>query len=431
MSRSHEWLARAPAALCCALALAPHTVSAEEIAPADLGALLAEADRSSAAIMAARLRHEAAGHVPSQRETLPDPMAGIAYTNETLTSLTLGEREDTNLTLSWTQEVPYPGKRRLAGDVARAEIGMAGRRIESIRVVVRSGIKSAYADLHRIDRTLEILAGNRDLLTSLKESARARYENGQAILENVLRSQAELTRIEVEIASLEQERESVTFGLNALVGRRRDAPIGPAVAELRAEAPGPAALDAAILQGAPDLKVLRETVGREEARVELARRELKPDFLWSAAYMYREDLDPMVMGMFGVRLPLFSARKQSRALEEADLERQAVRSDLEDLEIRLLAKGRDLLARAQRADAVMRLYGEGILPQGRSARDAAAAAYTNGQTEFVTVVTDFLAVLRDEIEYENQKAERYRALAALEPLTGQELVRPAQGAEDD
>src|SRR5712691_1409605 len=123
---------------------APASPDSDE--PLDLAALLIQAERSNLEILAAGARHEAAAHVPSQVEALPDPLASVSYTNESFTELTLGSSEDSNLALSWSQEVPYPGKRRLAGDVARAEIDVSARMLETARLRVRSEVKQAYAE---------------------------------------------------------------------------------------------------------------------------------------------------------------------------------------------------------------------------------------------------------------------------------------------
>jgi outer membrane protein, heavy metal efflux system len=85
-----------------------------ELPPANLAALLKEAEQNNPDIAAALSRRAEAETKPSQLEAFPDPVAGASYTNAGLTRSTLGEDGDTMLWLSWSQEVPYPGKRRLA-----------------------------------------------------------------------------------------------------------------------------------------------------------------------------------------------------------------------------------------------------------------------------------------------------------------------------
>jgi len=399
--------------------------------PLSLAALLAEAEAKSPEILALRARRSAAEHLPAQMEALPDPTASVSYTNDTVSRFTLGSSEFSTLTFSWLQELPYPGKRRLAGDVARAEIALSDRSLETARLRVRAAVKRAYVELFRIDRTRTILDESRKLLVSFLETARARYETGEGILENVLKAQTELMKIDGEIAALAQERRAAELQIGALLGRSADVRFGPALAAPRLEATEAASLERNATERSPDLLELRAASQREESRLSLARQNLKPDFQWGAAYMNRGGLDPMVMGMFGFRLPLHKKQKQSEAVAQAELELEAARRDIERGEVRLLSEVRERITRAERARTLVQLYGEGILPQARSALDSAAASYGVGKAEFVTLIGDFLSVLEAEKEYEAQRAQEAMVLAELEPLTGATLLLPAEGGEGD
>ena len=158
------------------------------VEPTDLGALLAEAESNHPELKAWKARREAAARVPSQLEALPDPLLTAAYTNESFGPLTLGSSPDSSLAFLWTQDVPYPGKRRLAGEVARSAITTAEREQEAARVRIRSRVKRLYFDLYRIDRATEVLEEARKVFVSFVATTRARYESGEGTLENVLKA---------------------------------------------------------------------------------------------------------------------------------------------------------------------------------------------------------------------------------------------------
>jgi len=410
---------------------------------------LAEAESASPGILAARARAAAAQHVPSQMEALPDPLASVSYINETFDRLTLGSSVDSVLTFSWQQEVPWPGKRRLAGDVARGEAVVAGHGAELVRVRVLAGIKAFYAELHRLDRTSTILTESRKLLESFLASARIRYESGGGILENVLRAQTELTRLDADQAEIAGRRRAAAANLNVLVGREEDAPVGPAqdplettAAEPAALEPAaskpaalepaaskpaalePAALEAAALDQSPELLMQLAEETRQERRLDLAHRNLKPDLMWEAAYMNRGGLDPMVMGIVGVRLPLWRNRKQAHAVEQTRLELDAARLDTKERRVALVGEVRALVSQAEQARLRMRLTEEGIIPQAQSALDSAAASYSAGRAEFITLIEDFLSLLESERDLEMLRAEEAMALVDLERLTRLHLVGP-------
>ena len=397
-------------------------------APLNLASLIREAAERSPALAAARSRVLAAEATPSQAEALPDPLVTVSYQNESLTDWTFGHSPDSFLSFSWTQELPYSGKREAAGEVARSEITVSQRRLDRIWLETVAGIKRAYADLYRIDRTATILSESRELLRSFLDTARARYEVGEGILENVLKAQTEITKLDADLAKLVQERASAAALLIALAGRRDDAAAGP-VLDLPETSPLPdvADLEKEALARSPEILEMEAAARREEARLDLARRQLKPDLMWGASYANRGELDPMIMGTFGVRLPLSRNSKQVQGIIQARHEAEAAGHEVESARLRLLAEIRDLAARAARAGTLSRLFAEGVLPQARSALDSAAAAYGVGRADFLTLLEDFRTLLSYEIDHETQRAERVSALAALEPLTGRALIPVSEG----
>jgi outer membrane protein TolC len=397
-------------------------------APADLGALLAEAEANSPLLRAAAARLEAARRVPSQRQAPPDPMATIGYTNEGTSRFTLGESEDARLSLSWTQEVPYPGKLGKAADVATLEAEIAARELELVRLQVGAKIKSAYADLYRLDRTAAILSETRSVLDAFAQTAQRRYEAGEGIQESILKAQTEILRLEAELTRVHQERRAAELRISAVTGRPGDTPVGPATNLPAIDFPDdPGTLADAAVAVSPEIAALETAVRRSEASLQRARLDLKPDFFWSASYDNRGGLDPMLTGMFGLRLPLYKERKQAQAVLQAESELLAVRQDLMDRQVRIRAEVRDLVSLYQRAERLRALFGQGVVPQARMTLDSALASYGVGRIAFLDLLFDLTALLNARIEHVTQEGERLRVASALEPLLGGALVRLPDG----
>src|SRR5487761_761835 len=96
--------------------------------------LLNEAERNNPQIQAAQQGWQAAKQVPSQVSTLPDPQFQIqqlsvgsprpfaGYTNSDFAYFGLGV----------SQDIPYPGKLRLKGEIATQDAGVARQQYESV-----------------------------------------------------------------------------------------------------------------------------------------------------------------------------------------------------------------------------------------------------------------------------------------------------------
>ena len=406
------------------------TRGAEAYPAADLAAFLREAEANSPAIRAAAARLSSAQRAPSQTSALPDPEVSVAYLNDGISSFTLGESEFSYLSLTWSQEVPYPGKRDQRAEVEAHESERVSSDLERVRLEVLAAVKAAYADLYRFDQTTLILSETKAVLESLAEAARRRYEVGEGIQESVLKAQTEVLRLEAGQLRVAQDRRAAEVRLNAAAGRAADTPIGPASFIPEAELPEDEEdlADRAVARS-PAIAALRAAVLREEAAVRLAKLDLKPDFLWSASYQNRDGLDPMVMGSFGLRLPIFRERKQRQALLQSEADLLAVNQEQAELQIQARASVRELISRFRRADRLRTLFGQGVIPQARSTLESAQFAYGVGRLDFLDLLSDLTVLLDARIELVSQEAERLQALAALEPLVVEELIR-VQGGEE-
>ena len=397
-------------------------VAAEIRAPIDLSALLDEVDRASPQLQAVRARAEAAALVAPQREALPDPKLSIAYTNDGLSSFTLGSSEFSNLTAAWEQEVPAKGVRGSAVAVARAEADAQRASAATLHARLRARVITLYAQLWRLDRTIALLAESRALLATAAETAQVRYESGEGIQEGLIRAQTAVRRVDVELEELALMRRRLEIALGTAVGRADDPAFGPAVAlPAIAGSIETETLVAAAASFSPDVL---ETVARERtatAQLDDARVQVKPVYSWVAAYQFRGGLDPMVMGGFSVRLPVYKDRKQERAIAGATIQRTAAGHDREEAELRARAGVRELAADVASIDVRLRLYREAIVPQSAAALNAAEAALASGRAEMSVVLDDFdrwIAARRDELVL---SAQRVETVAELEAMTGTEL----------
>jgi cobalt-zinc-cadmium efflux system outer membrane protein len=394
--------------------------------PPDPSTLLQEAEESSPLLRAAQARLEAARHTPSQAEAPPDPEVSLSYTNDGLSQFTLGESEFSALSLSWTQEVRRSAKRKQAGELAQRSADVAEKDVERVRREVRSEVKQAYAELFRLDRTSAILQEIGPLLESLVENSRRRYEVGEGVQESVLKAQTETLLLEAEASRVEQDRRIAEARLNAAVGREASIPIGPATIPLSPRQPlAIDTLEEASVSQSAEIGTLEAEVFRRTAGAELARQEEKPDFTWSASYQYRGGLDPMVVGLFGVRLPLHKDRKQAEAIAQAESDLQAARQELAALQVSTRSRVRELCARGERSQRLLTLYRTGILPQAETTLESARSSYAVGRLGFLDLLSDVKSLLQARLDEVSLEADQAQALAAMEPLVGRELLKPS------
>jgi outer membrane protein TolC len=393
----------------------PATITADE--------LVREALQHNSAVQSALHRVEALRHRVPQVKTLPDPKVSVGWMgNATPFSVQQGDPSSYRSAQAM-QEIPFPGKLGLRGDIASKEAEAAWWDYEAVRRRVTADVKAAYFDYFFYDRAIQITQKNRDLLTKLSQIAEARYRVGKGIQQDVLKAQTELSLILQRLTVLEQQRSTVQVRLNTLLSRPPETAL-PSAAEVQ-----PVVLAYSLgelyqlaQKNDPGLHREQQMTERNQYAVNLARKEYSPDF--GVGYMYQQrPLMPDMHGLtFTVNIPVFYKSKQREAVKEASeelLSSQAARQNRLN-EVNFEVKQEYLLAQA--SQELYQLYAKGVVPQSSLALESSMSAYQVGNVDFLTVLANFGNVLQYQIEYYRELVNFETALARLEPLIGTELT---------
>src|SRR6202162_1316146 len=156
-----------------------------------LADILREAQENNPQIQGARQGWKAAQQVPTQVSTLPDPQFQLqqvnvgsprpfaGYTNSDFAYVGLGV----------SQDLPYPGKLRLRGEIAKKDADVRQQKYESVRRTILAEVKMAYFRLGYLARRQTILEGDGQLLQTVEQAAEARYRSGVGDQQDVPQAQ--------------------------------------------------------------------------------------------------------------------------------------------------------------------------------------------------------------------------------------------------
>lgn len=390
--------------------------------PAKLSDLLTEAERNNPQILAARHGWEAAKQVPRQVSSLPDPQAMIqqfsvgsprpfaGYTNSDFAYVGLG----------FSQDLPFPGKLHLQGEIAEKEADVEQQRYESVRREVLSEIKQAYFQLAYLTEKAGLLDSDRDLLRQVEESAEARYRSGSGNQQEVLQAQLEETKLLREITENQLETEKTQAVIKQLLNRSQST---PDIQTEKLSETAPAYTFDELLRAAqannPEIAGRQKLVEREKLQVDLAKKDFKPDF--NVQYLWQRT-DPTqyrayYMFTFGMRLPIHRARLHAE-VSEAQANENRAQSDYEAESQNIASELRQQFVTAQKTTELVKIYRDGLIPQARAELQAGFAAYQSNRLDFQALLNSFLDVLKLEEEYWRTLAEHETALAQIEQTTG-------------
>jgi outer membrane protein TolC len=424
----------------------------------DVDSLVAYALTVSPALRAAVARVSAAGARLSPAGARPDPMLMAGVQNLPLTRPGFAD-EMTMAMIGVAQTLPLNGKLALRRRAATSDVDVARAELDRVRNTVVRDVRVAYYDLAYLDRALALVSRNRDMLVDVARLAETRYGSGADVaeprgamatpmsggrLQEVLRARAEVTRLVADASTLVEERRALVARLNALLerpsatpfdsaaipGRIAHAAVPDSASEVRfvsaalgarsADSPLPSveALEALAATHSPVIRTHEAMIAAQTARVELARRERRPDIDVAVQYGVRPAHPDMITATVSVPLPIQRRRVQDPLVAAAGGELAALEAEHDQQLAEHRAEIARLHADAERARTQLAWLKATVLPQASAVLAAGVVAYQAGQTGLGAVLDARVQVFHQETAYFRALSDFAKAVAELELSVG-------------
>jgi outer membrane protein TolC len=390
-----------------------------------LDEIVTEALKNNREILAAQKIYEAKRQRPAQESSLPDPMLSLGYASvgNPLPGRGLGIEPMANAGAMFTQELPFPGKLRLRGQMAERDAEAEFQQYQAVQLNVLQRLKSAYFQLHRDYAVLDVLRRNLDLLRKFLRITEARYSVGQAQQQDVFKAQTQISILETRLVQVEQDRRSREAEINSLLNRDPNSLVAqpvnltpkPLLATLEE-------LYAKAQQNSPMLRRDEKMIQGAELALNMARKEYYPDFGVSGGYFNQGGMPDMYQFRVDVKLPLYFWRKQRAAVaERSNLLSQAQRTrEASGQTLRFRIKDDYLMADA--SYRLLNLYADTVIPQSALALESSLASYQTGAVDFLSVFMNFMTTVEYEMNYYDEMVSFQQAVSRLEEMTASELL---------
>lgn len=392
--------------------------------PVKLGELVAEALRKHPAIEAdLRMLEAKRARVPQAR-ALPDPTVGVGWLGNIAPFDVQNGDPASYRAITATEEFPYPGKRKLRGQMARKDADAEQWTLEATRRRIKAEVKQAYYELWAAERASEIAEKNKNLLVTLVRIAEERYKVGKAAQQDVLRAQLEVSRVLQRLTVLRQRRRALEAQINSLLLRPVEKPLGTLAPVEKSALPY--SLEELLTRGvenSPEILRQQQIIEQSQLAIDLSKKSELPDFQVGYTYQQRPGIRDMHGFTLGIKIPIFYKSKQQQAVNEAALTRQGLEAAREALRTTLLFQVKEQYLQARASDELLALYAKGLVPQSVLALESALSSYQVGTVDFLNVLSSFTSVLEYETGYAEELANHEKALARLEEITGLELAK--------
>jgi outer membrane protein TolC len=369
----------------------------------------------------------AKNEVVAQSGAWADPSLQVGIQNDGFDRLQLGHMETSYVSIVASQTLPWPGRLRLARELAELEAGLAQQLVRRVRLSTEAEVRRAYLELLLTRDRLALLAQLEELWRKSAGIARVRYETGDGAQSDVLRSQLELNRIALRRFVMRGDERVRTQTLNRLRAQPLDAPIDTTMTITGLPLPqlseAPEAIERAI-ERSPEVAAAHLNRTRARQTTLFARTTLTPELTVTAGIMPRGGaLPPMWLVSVGAPLPVFAATKQHRAVAEKAALATAQEKEVESVERRLrlsLVERRTALAAILEA---IQLYREGLLVQSEATTESTLAQYKVGRAAFASVLDANAGSIADLEGYLQALAQAHRLAIADGELS---LSAPAE-----
>ncbi|EAW31992.1 Outer membrane efflux protein [marine gamma proteobacterium HTCC2143] len=378
-------------------------------------------------------RFRAMSEIPSQMGTLPDPVVSFGAMNFPTDSFDRDQEPMTQLQVGISQAFPFPGKLNLREEAAEFDAQAAFYTADEMRLMLIANVQQKWWQIFYLDRAIDTIRSNQVLLKQFIDVAKTKYETGKGLQQDVLLAQLEQSKLIDKNIQIQALRSNQAILLNTMMNLRANAEVSlPRTVNKSL----PTILNehrlyqlAAIHR--PIIKQREQTVAASESRLDLAKRNEYPDFNVAVNYGNRSGNNPMPMSgsrsdfvsvMVGIKVPLYSGRKQSKAIRQKSSELEKNHYAVLDEKGRVSAEISTAVIDYRRAGEQMSLFGSGIVPQARQTVQSMLAGYQVSKVDFLNLVRSQITLLNYELQYWKSLSEAKQALAKIQAAVGEESI---------
>ena len=402
----------------------PYTANGD----ATLAALIREALDLNPRVRGAFMEFQAAASRVPQVSALPDP--AVSFTQHMPGPQTRVGPQLSSLSVN--QSFPWFGTRADRSRMAAAESAIHNESYETQRAEIVRQVKLAYYDLAYLDQALRITGEEEELLLHYEALAQARYSQGFGQQQEVIKLQAEVTRVLNRRQELLRRRTDFESALNVRADRPVAMPIPPVeIDSLPAVRVDDDGLRTAGLAARPEIGAARQKIVGNEHALRLARRRSRPEFTvgvaWGNVLARRDDpgltSPPRDNGQdqfsltLGASIPVFGSAYDA-GVREAGARLAAAEEAYRDAVNGVALAVRSTAFRLTTIEGQLALFERALLPQAEQALRATEEAYSGGVTGVLELLDSEEVLLDVRLGLARLQADYMKALAEMERAIG-------------
>ena len=376
-------------------------------------------------LKAAYERYRAAIERVKLAKALPNPRISFSQAVEEVQTRT-GPQENQ---LAISQTIPWLGKLHHKKEAAQGEADALWSLFEARKLAVERDIKIEYFEYAYLSKASSLTEENLNLLKKVEPVVQNKVKSGGS-LNQLLRLQVEIGRLEDHLNSLQRQRPIISARLNALINRDREEILPwPDLAEADFHPRIEVGNKGKIEKLNPEIQSIQERIQAQENRKRIADLRRFPDMTVGFNYINTETaLAPATFGSgedpwavtISFNVPLWWAKNRA-AQNEALNEKRFLESTIIQKQNQIEADFIAFLQRSIEARDRAAIFSESLLPTARQAIAVTETAYQSGQASILEYIDSQRTLLELETTFWRAVADCHQNLARMEALYGGEI----------
>ncbi|XHO06802.1 hypothetical protein ACEQUB_p00048 (plasmid) [Ralstonia syzygii] len=390
--------------------------------------LLQELKSNSPQLIQARHNYLSAKSVPPQLAAPNNPQLGFIWSNIPK-GFPAAVNRATGNAYSVTQQIPFPGKKSLAAEIADRQAESLNAQSDALYLQLYAQLSTTYYQAIALQKQIDVLKLTIARLEQVKQITRVRYANNAAAYADYLNAQVSQSSTQNDLFAAQRQYDTTVQTLNTLIGKEPSFPL-----ELRAEddavrlpdEPLPELENQALRQH-PSIKASTELLDAARKSVTLARKGYLPDFQVIATVNSDNPPYGVRPGSYQIELdiiiPFWFFTKEKSAVNQA-------------VESQIATEANDVAVRQQTLLAVDTAYStlrqtlaqldfnqQRQLPQALAAYRVTMTHYASNNADFNDLLTAQGALKNAELAVAQAQATALQAYHALLAATGRSPVQ--------
>ncbi len=315
--------------------------------------------------------------------------------------------------------VPFPGKRKLRGEVATADLKAAEFNVTQLQQQIASQTAQAYDAILVALRHRENLQQAKGYASDFVQKTQARYLAGTVAKVDVVKAQTDLASAENNLIANERAIATARASLNRLLGRMAGAPIETTDAlTVPADIPAVEALEQLAQTSRPELQSLAAQLQGAAAATRLAKEFWAPDFNLSATRNAADGTPTTFTSGVSIGVPIFFWQHKRGEVASAQHREEELQANVNDTRAQVSLDVQTAFANASTSLRQAIFIRDELLPEAQEVYRVASVSYGLGGLSALDLLDAKRTLLDAESQYVDALGAANDAVAALEQAVG-------------